>query len=137
LIFESISFPGGGGVKYRDLVRVEREAVAVGLLEPAPAPDALYAAIVQEDPNLALAGLRIEIEKRLRAIAREREIDAERKGVGQLMTELARVGALSEKEASVLRELNALLNQAVHGARVDQEAVDWAMNVGHRLVSCR
>src|SRR5437867_8359216 len=79
LIFESISFPGGGGVKYRDLVRVEREAVAVGLLEPAPAPEALYAAIVHEDPNLALAGLRIEIEKRLRAIARAREIEAERK----------------------------------------------------------
>src|SRR2546425_563826 len=90
LIFESISFPGGGGVKYRDLARVEREATAAGLLEPAAAPELLYAEIVQNDPNLALAGLRIEIERRLRAIAKARGVDVGRKGMGQLMDELTR-----------------------------------------------
>jgi hypothetical protein len=135
LIFESISFPGGGGVKYRDLERVEREATAVGLLEPPSAPEPLYAEIAQDDPNLALAGLRIEIEKRLRAIAKARHVDVERKSIRQLMNELTRVGALTESEVSVLRDLNGLLNQAVHGARVESGAVDWAMSVGPRLLS--
>lgn len=90
--------------------------------------------MAEQDPNLALAGLRIEIEKRLEALAEAKGVAAARLGVGGLLRELARQNALSEEERSVLADMVALLNQAVHGATVDSRAADWALQVGPRLL---
>jgi hypothetical protein len=83
---------------------------------------------------LALAGLRIEIEKALRSIAANLGISAERKGLGTLLRLLLEHGALSQEQGSVLSDVSSLLNEAVHGAEVDPRSAQWAMEVGPRLL---
>ncbi len=91
--------------------------------------------VAQEDPNLALAGLRIEIERRLGAIARARGLDDRRSSVGQLLRQLASVGAISQAEVSVLNDLVIVLNRAVHGAEVEPRAAQWATEIGPSLLA--
>lgn len=94
-----------------------------------------YFALLDEDPNLGLAGLRIEIERRLRAIASKRGLNVGRAGIGQLMRVLRTNNAISQGEESVLSDMIALLNGAVHGAEVDPRAAQWAKEVGPRLLA--
>jgi len=135
-IFKSVELPGGLKVEYRDLERARQEVARVGLLsEPQRIEEPPYVAVAEQDPNLALAGLRIEIERRLRTIARERGLNGERLGIGQLLRLLRTHQAISQQEDSVLNDLIGLLNNAVHGAQVDSRAAQWAIDVGPRLLA--
>ncbi len=135
-VFESLELPGGWKVKYRDLKEAEEKAKSAGLLDSSPeavAPS--YMAIADRDPNLALAGLRIEIEKRLRKIADTKGIDSQRLGMGQLLRKLSDAQAISPNQRSVLSDMTSLLNNAAHGAEVDDRAAEWAINVGPKLLA--
>jgi hypothetical protein len=138
-IFKSVELPGGLKVEYPDLEKAREDAAKVGLLS-APrkreeGPYLAIAEIAEQDPNLALAGLRIEIERRLREIAKRRGLQGERFGVGQLLQLLRTHDAISKQEDAVLSDLIQLLNKAVHGAEVDSRAAQWAIDVGPRLLS--
>jgi len=140
-LFKSLELPGGWKVEFRDLQRVEAKASEAGLLpraEGTPAgaavPEHVFLSVAQRDPNLALAGLRIELEKRVVHIAERHGIGTRMQGLGRLLQELERRGVLSEDEAAVLSEMVALLNEAVHGATVDPRATEWAMDVGPVLL---
>ena len=136
-LFKSVQIPGGWKVEFQDLQAVAAKAGDAGLLSPAPAePEAEYAfqSVAQRDPNLALAGLRIELEKRLVRLAEAHDVGTAMQGMGRLLGELARRGILSEDEESVLSDLVHLLNAAVHGASVDPRATQWAMDVGPQLI---
>jgi hypothetical protein len=136
-LFKSVQIPGGWKVEFQDLQAVAAKAGDAGLLSPAPAePEEEYAfqSVAQRDPNLALAGLRIELEKRLVRLAEAHDIGTAMQGMGRLLGELARRGILSEDEESVLSDLVHLLNAAVHGASVDPRATEWAMDVGPQLI---
>jgi hypothetical protein len=139
-VFKSIELPGGLKVEYPDLLKAQRNADDAGLLkfsEAAAREKGLltFAPIAEEDPNLALAGLRIQIERRLRAIAQARGISAERKSIRQLLRLLSEQGVLSEQQLSVLNDLLDLLNRAVHGAQVDRRSGEWAIEVGPQLLA--
>jgi hypothetical protein len=123
-------------VQYDDLQKAAGRAERAGLLE-APHPhraEYAFQRVVEDDPNLALAGLRIEIERRLVKVAEQRGIDARPRGLGQLLRELTSQHVLAENERQVLADLNGLLDAAVHGAAVDERATYWAMQVGPRLL---
>src|SRR5438046_619352 len=66
-LLKSIELPGGLKLEFRELMqsgqRVERAGL-VAAAAPADAPE-----VGLDDPKLALAWLRVEIEKRLRALA--------------------------------------------------------------------
>jgi hypothetical protein len=135
-VFESLELPGGWKVKYRDLKEAEEKAKSAGLLDSSPKTGApSYMAIAERDPNLALAGLRIEIEKRLRRIADTKGIDSQRLGMGQLLRKLSDAQAISPNQRSVLSDMTSLLNDAAHGAEVDDRAAEWAINVGPKLLA--
>jgi len=135
-IFKSVELPGGLKVEYPALEKASEDAAKVGLLSaPQKREESPYLAIAEQDPNLALAGLRIEIERRLREIAKRRGLEGERLGVGQLLQLLRTHSAISPQEDSVLNDLIHLLNRAVHGAEVDSRAAQWAIDVGPRLLS--
>lgn len=72
-LFKSGELPGGLKLEFQDLQTAERRAVEAGLLDegPAPSPSHGYSfqVVADEDANLALAGLRIEIEVRLARLA--------------------------------------------------------------------
>ncbi len=139
-LFKSLELPGGWKVEFPDLQKAAEKADSAGLLgplvsTPSPREDGYsFQTVAQQDPNLALAGLRIEIEKRLEALADVKGITPSRLGVGGLLKELTRQDALSQEERAVLSDMVGLLNRAVHGATVDPRAVDWALQVGPRLL---
>jgi hypothetical protein len=139
-LFKAIELPGGVKVEYHDLEQVEKKAEEAGLLAPAKRKQApprhIYAfeSVAGDDPNLALAGLRIEIESRLRDIALSRKMPAENKPARWLLRELHTNGHLSAKEVSVIEDLLPLLNRAAHGAEVDERASRWALDIGTRLL---
>jgi len=136
-LFKSLELPGGWKVEFRELQQAKEDADRAGLLAPTSSLDSSrqysFQLIADNDPNLALAGLRIEIEKRLQSIAEAHNI-SKRQGVSGLMRELLQQGVLSQEEYGVLADMIGLLNSAVHGATVDIRAREWAMETGPRLL---
>lgn len=91
--------------------------------------------MAQEDPNLVLAELRIEIEKRLRQLASVYGLKKTKGGVGALLRALGREKILNGEQQEVLADMVELMNAAVHGAEVDDRSAGWAINYGPRLLA--
>jgi len=72
-LFKSLELPGGWKIEFKDLAKAKVEADAAGLLASSTEVNVTkeypFQIVAEDDPNLALAGLRIEIEKRLRELA--------------------------------------------------------------------
>jgi len=136
-LLKSLEFPGGLKIEFNnELEKTTKRAEKAGLIsENIPElPQYSFQLVAKQDPNLALAGLRIEIEMRLNEIAKRRDISSRNKGVGQLLRLLQDDGILSDEEKSVLGDLIGLLNKAVHGLEVDNKSADWAIQTGPRIL---
>ncbi len=135
-LIRSLEFPGGWKVEFQELEKVKNKAEKAGLLSSKKKRTVSYSfeSVLDKDPNLALAGLRIEIEKRLVQIAKLNSLDVTRASVGQLLRLLDQKQILTPEESSALADMSGLLNAAVHGANVDRRAADWAFEVGPRLL---
>jgi hypothetical protein len=139
-LVKSLELPGGWKVEFQELQKAASRAETAGLLAAEPAePEVLFSfqSIANRDPVLALAGLRIEIEKRLVQLTEARNLNVSRRplGVGQLLRLLALAEVLTNEERSILADMVNLLNSAVHGAEVDPRAAAWAIDVGPRLLT--
>ncbi len=77
--------------------------------------------------------LRIEIEKRLRALARLVGI-SEHKPLGRLFRELRRREEINHPFFSGLQEVVMAGNQAAHGATVEPSLADWAIEFGPKII---
>ena len=130
-LFKAVELPGGLKVEFADLEKTRQKAQSAGLLARS-APDELTEI---DDPNLALAALRIALERQLRKIAKRNGISAERRSIGFLLRDLQSRDLLSREQSSLLSDLLRFLNAAVHGAEVDPRASQWAAEVGPRLVA--
>lgn len=62
-------------------------------------------------------------------------MDTGRSSAGRLLRLLGQRDLISHQEQSVLADMMGLLNGAVHGAKIDNRAADWAMDVGPRLLA--
>lgn len=137
-LFKSLELPGGWKIEFQDLERARSKADKAGLLPESPKFESekqySFQLVAQEDPKLALAGLRIEIEKRLTEIAESNQLNVERAGIGRLLRVLGEKQLLSQEQRSVLADMVGLLNAAVHGGNIDSRASEWALDVGPRLV---
>ena len=83
-ILESAKFPGGWEVKFRDLQKAAAQVTGAADAQTVTIPEPAYLAIAAQDPNLALVGLRIEIEKRLRELAAKHGI-SDRQPIRQIL----------------------------------------------------
>jgi hypothetical protein len=142
-LFRVIELPGGVKVEYQELEKVTKSAKKAGLIKTKSTKSSKrvsgtkkpsYQNIGLEDPNLALAGLRIEIEKRLVEIAKSYNINTNKAGVGALSRTLREQQILTGAEYSVLADMVGTLNLAVHGAKVDPQAVKWALDTGNQVL---
>jgi hypothetical protein len=137
-LFKSIELPGGVKVEFQDLQKVTERAEAAGLLATPPSADRRreysFLQVASSDPNLALAGLRIELERRLDLLARSRAYTEIPRSIGQMLRFLNERELINGAERSVPSELVGLLNSAVHGADVDPEAAQWALDIGPRIL---
>jgi hypothetical protein len=86
--------------------------------------------IYDTDPNLALVGFRIEVEKRLRDLAAARQISIDKMPLQRLLHELIDRRLIPSEIASGLMELIALGNRAAHGVTVSPDAAAWLLDVG-------
>ena len=138
-LFKSVELPGGWKIEFRDLQRARDKAEQAGLLSPlgtaSKAEVYPFELVAEGDPNLALAGIRIEIEKRLRELAASRNLEIQKAAsIGNLLNMLSHAKVLNPGERSVLADMLGLLNSAVHGATVDPRASSWAIEVGPLLL---
>lgn len=137
-VFKSLEFPGGFKVEYRDFELAKTKADRAGLLtetQPRQAKDKYsFQLIAEHDPQLALAGLRIEIEKRLVEIAESEGIQEKKIGISRLLRILVQKQRLTGEQTAVLADMIGLLNSAVHARDIDNRAAEWALNVGPRLL---
>jgi len=140
-LFKAIELPGGVKIQFQDFINAEAKAKDAGLLSPSHEPSGkerhIYAfeSVAGDDPNLALAGLRIELESKLREIAQARSIEVTRQGIRSLIHQLKSRDVLNQREVSALEDLLPLLNSAAHGIETDLRAAGWAMDVGPRLLA--
>lgn len=143
-LFKTLEFPGGMKIEFQELERAKEEVQEAGLIpsereQPSPEvpPQRKYdfLAVQDSDPNLALAGLRIEIEKRLTTLAQASGVEPQRRGISGLLSALRQRDVLGRQEQQALGELSVLLDNAVHGAEVDKRATAWAADVGTSLIA--
>ena len=137
-LVETFEFPGGWKLKFKALEEAGRRAEKVGLVSGDISDDEIskysFQIIGESDPNLALAGLRIEIEKRLKELAAKNGIGTKMQGVGRLLQMLSDHELVGHSEKSVLIDMLGLLNSAVHGARIERRSYFWAMEYGPRIL---
>jgi hypothetical protein len=158
-IIKSLELPGEFKIELQDIksattkvigvAAAELPAVSVKATDTIGVTDAVRATVIskteqainklrgiaEDDPNLALVGVGIEIEKRLLELAEKHQIVAKGKTAGQLLWSLRDAGILTSGEAAGLRDLIALRNQAAHGAVVSSEAAKWVLDVSPSILA--
>lgn len=142
-LIESAEFPGGWKIKFRDIQQAgakiigsEDSTTTTTTTTTTLPPEALeseskltYLEVIDHDPNLALVGLRIEIEKRIRELADIEELKLNQP-LPRLLRELQYKSILNHSTFSGLQEIVMAGNQAAHGAKVEPSIADWALTYG-------
>ena len=136
-LIESAEFPGGWKIKFRDIQQAGAKitggedtssttsTTTTSTTTTTLPPEALeekrkssFLYLMDHDPNLAIVGIRIEIEKRIRELA---EIEGLKlsQPLSRLLRELQFRGVLNQTVFTGLQEIVMAGNQAAHGARVE------------------
>jgi hypothetical protein len=130
-LIESAKFPGGWEVKFRDVQAAGHKVASSSsvALAASDLPKPSFLSIATQDSNLALVGLRIEIEKRLRDLA-ERYNIPEQRSLIRIIHELRKRELFPHEFISGLEELVRAGNSAAHGATVEPTVAQWAIDYG-------
>ncbi len=93
--------------------------------------------LLTQDPVLALAKLRIDIERELRRIAFDRGLKTDHYAmtVRFLLTMLAERGVIKADIVATIEDLLPVCNQAIHGGEVTSEVARSVLNVGADLLT--
>ena len=117
------------------LTQANERLIALGLQ---PSPSGLdmnrYREIAETDTNLALAGLRIDLEVLARNLARGFNIAHSPHESGfQLLRTLYRHDAITENQYLLAQKVWSLSNAAIHGRNVTQEQANQIINAASIL----
>ncbi|EAD3022340.1 hypothetical protein D8T66_03025 [Listeria monocytogenes] len=92
-----------------------------------------------EDPKLALAGLRIELESTLTKLMRVNNLqnNSSFSGVSKMTHILSKNEIISNGEYVLIRDITGILNSAVHGQldNYDSQNFDWVFSIGLKLLA--
>lgn len=133
-IFKGLEFPGGWKIEFQELKEITERARSANLLSDDDGAAYSFELVAEHDPNLALAGIRIELERKLRELAGH-DSTYRPVGIGNLTRTLHKNGALTNTQASLINDLAPMLNQAAHGATIDSRGSDWAITVAPRILN--
>jgi len=93
-----------------------------------------YMDLAKEDPNIALAGLRMELEILVTNVAKGFKIEiVPYKSTLRVLKSLYDSGAVSSDQYSLLRKIINLCNAAIHGTRVSREEAESVIDLGQVL----
>ena len=77
--------------------------------------------LLDSDPVLALAALRIEIEKSLKVIAKKLDLPIkEKRSITEIIVDLNRKEIFSYEQVKILRKIIQMCNKAIHGAVISK-----------------
>jgi len=104
----------------------------------APSPSGLefsnYRDLINQDPTLALAGLRIEYEIILKNLAKGFKVGINsRDGAGIITRKLQENGAITSLQADLLNQLIRFCNAAVHGLKVSSSQAEEIFEIAEVL----
>jgi hypothetical protein len=88
------------------------------------------------DNALALAKIRIDLERELRGLAETHAVQLPSRAIGisLIASELSRAEVLPESLLYPLREVVSVCNQAIHGYRISDEQTSKVFAVGESLI---
>ncbi len=118
------------------LTEANSRMIALGLK---PTPSGLdmsyYKAIAAQDPTLALAGLRIELEILTKNLAKGFQIDVSpRDSPSRVLRRLREASAITSDQFGLGQRILSLANQAVHGRTVSWQEADEIIDAATTLV---
>lgn len=90
--------------------------------------------LAKTDPIIALAKIRIELEKVLKRIARISLIDSERLTLGVLVRNLSTHEVLPQQKCKSLNQVIGICNRAIHGESISEESAETIVNLGVALL---
>ncbi len=104
----------------------------------APSPSGLniqyYENIAEEDPNLALAGVRIELENMLRNLAKGFKVKTNNTNTSNKLAEiLYKRGCITEKQYKLIMSVINLCNMAIHGLEINTSQAKEVLNIASVL----
>ena len=105
----------------------------VQLTEEVTKEQPLPVSLLVEDPALALATFRTELEQRLRRLSRD-AIAQTSPAVDSILRQLVEEGLFETKAMEGFRDLLRLTERALHGAPVDPAMTAWVRNEGVPLL---
>lgn len=140
----AITFPGGYRVELREAITeasssiraIERDTPELFQREvPVSVPSLsslTWRDLLDTDPNVALAGLRIEIERRIRTVAEAivGPLDKGRVSIGRLLREPRVRESLGLQAASAIDEVVEICNRAVHAEEIPSDIANLAADLG-------
>jgi hypothetical protein len=133
-LLESAKFPGGWEIKFRDLEKAASQITSGSKATTTANSEPSFITIAAQDANLALVGLRIEIEKRLRELAIKHGLP-ERQSLRKIFNELRQRQILDLQALSGFDELIVAGNSAAHGAKVQDAVAEWAIEYGPKILA--
>ena len=89
--------------------------------------------IVESDHILALASLRIEIEKKLRQAAKFLKLGSSKSRLSEIIDALVYRGVLRSEQVSALRKIIEMCNKAVHGYDITKREAKDIVNLMEEL----
>jgi hypothetical protein len=142
---KTVKFPGGGEIDFKDeaqhiksLVKKSKISKVVTLREEHVAQPQLkptYTDLVMVDPNLALASLRIDIERKLRGIAIKKGLPVEKESIKDLLKVLSLKRILGHSESETLSLITNVCNRAVHTEKIDTATALRILDLGKSVLS--
>jgi hypothetical protein len=131
-LIKGMELPGGFKIEFQDLKEAGDKIIKQISDKSLKIVKAKEEVFITKDnnSNLALVSLRIEIEKRIQKLIEFYKIDS-RSDIPSLLYKLKQNCVLNDG----LRTIVMFGNRAAHGVRVDQSVVEWAQNVGPKILS--
>jgi hypothetical protein len=127
--------PTQGTIKPIKQTEANARMIALGL-QPSPSGLDLnyYRAMAEDDPNLALAGMRMELEILARNLARGFHVALPNNiGALQMFQKLFEAHAISNLQLQLLKKVLQLCNAAVHGQPVTNEQANSVIDLSKFL----
>ena len=138
----TLKLPGGTEVIFKEEVqRLERLSekseitkVEVDHLTPISEVEPTRWDLFKFDPNLALASLRIDIEKILREISSQKNLPVERTPLRIILTNLHLKEIIGHSEFETLNLIIDICNKAVHAENVDASTASRILDIGESTI---
>jgi len=136
---KTAKLPGGIEITTREIQQLEEVTTrsAIGAIPAAMRapirgrkPPSMYLMLFKSDPNLALASLRLDIERKLRKIASSRELDVTRLPLRQILNILHAKEIIGSSEFASLDMIINVCNKAVHAEKVDSALALKILDIG-------